>query len=111
MRAWALPFRGRGSAGMELYLDGVREQRETGTGYTLGLGLGLGFTNDFDWYFGVRNIPLGAAGQSNPTRGSVARVALFSERLSGSKIRELYEASSVEPGFRVVPGSFARVVD
>lgn len=100
-----------GSAGMELYLDGTREVRETGSGYTLGLGLGLGFTNDFDWFFGVRNLPQDVSGFTDPTRGSLARVAVFSERLSGSKIRELYEASSVEPGFRVVPGSFARVVD
>ncbi|MCC5822588.1 MAG: LamG domain-containing protein [Phycisphaerales bacterium] len=100
-----------GSNGMELYLDGVRRADHSGT--TVGLN-GIFLirpANTQDWYFGVRNIPWSTYDQSSPTFGSVARVMLFSAQLSGSTINELYEASSMPPGFRVIPGSFARVVD
>ena len=101
-----------GGHGMELYLDGVRRDHESGA--RLGLGrnyMGLGPANTEDWYFGVRNIPYGSYSQGDPIVGSVARVALFSGRLSGENIELIMKTSTMPPGRQVLPGSFARVVD
>lgn len=101
-----------GIGGMQLYLDGERESDHKGTQLGLNSSLiPLRPANTSDWYFGVRNIPAGLHQRSSPTLGSVARVALFSSRLQEEQIAKIYETSSLAPGFRLVPGSFSRVVD
>ena len=101
-----------GNHGMELYLDGVRRDHESGA--RLGMGrnyMGLGPANTEDWYFGVRNIPYGSYSQGDPLVGSVARVALFSGRLSAEDIELIMKTSTMPPGRQIKPGSYARVVD
>lgn len=104
-----------GSSKIELYLDGVREDEDSGLMYGLHrtvIVLGPPRpANTFDWYFGVRNSPYSIYSQSSPVFGSVARVALFSEQLNATQIRALRDSTSMPPGILVVPGSFATVVD
>lgn len=100
-----------GNNGMEIYLDGVRQARNTSHTIDLAGRLLVRFANTDPWYFGVRNIPFSIYPQSSPTFGSVARVALFNTQLSGSQIQAVFQASSLPPGIRLVPGSFATVVD
>jgi hypothetical protein len=100
-----------GDQGMEIYLDGVREARNTSIIVDFGTGFPLRLANTDPWYFGVRNIPYSIYTHSNPTFGSVARVGLFNTRLSSSQILSVYQASSLPPGIRLVPGTFATVTD
>jgi hypothetical protein len=97
-----------GDAGLELYVDGKREARDAGA--EIDLNSMPGFfgrpANTSAWRFGVRNVS-----SPMPVFGSVARVSVFSSRLSESQIRTLRDATSLAPGIVVRPGSFARVVD
>lgn len=105
-----------GPRGMELYVDGEREA--ISSIFVLGLSQ-IGTPpfpwyrapNTQDWYFGVRNVPEYGFQQSEPLLGSIARVSLFNQQLNSPTIAELGTLSSVEPGFLVVPESFARVTD
>lgn len=111
LNAWYFITISWGDAGMRLYVNG----NHTSTNGAARVGLqrqyvflyGWRDANKHSWKFGRRS--QAADGPTN--YASVARVSLFSTQLPGQKIRELYEATSMEPGFRVVPGSFARVVD
>jgi hypothetical protein len=105
-----------GARGMEIYIDGQLAGRQS----SFMLGLAQVGTQPFpwyrapntqDWYFGVRNVPEYGFQQSEPLLGSMARVSLFNQQLDESAIAKLGTLSSVEPGFVLVPESFARVTD
>lgn len=105
-----------GEDGMELFVDGERLASSS----SIRIGLGQVGTSPFpwyrpantqDWYFGVRDVPQYGFQQSASMLGSLARVALFNDQLDESQIARLRALSSVEPGFVLVPGSFARVTD
>lgn len=100
-----------GNAGLEFYLDGVREARNTDITTDLAARFLVRGPNAEPWYFGVRNIPYSIYTQSNPTFGSVARVGLFNTQLTESEIQAVYLANSQPPGIRLVPGTFATVTD
>lgn len=100
-----------GSDGMELYLDGVRASRNTSARHGMNSLFLVRAANTSDWYFGVRDLPESIYAQSSPQVGSVARVALFSSRLTGSQIQSLSQSNSTIQGMQPVIGSFARIVD
>jgi hypothetical protein len=99
-------------SGWDLYLDGVLRRQRINSGLGLGESVPLGRkSNVGDWYFGVENTPHGWRDYSKELDGSVARVALFSQRLSEAQIQSLYSADSFPPGIRAVHGSHVRLVD
>lgn len=100
-----------GNAGMEIYLDGVRMARDTGIRVDLNQVLLSRPVNNYDWYFGVRNIPFSTYSQSNPIFGSVARVSLFNTQISPAQITSVYQADSLPPGIRPVRGGYATAAD
>jgi Tfp pilus assembly protein PilX len=97
-----------GSAGSQIYIDGVSVNLDKSN--TIGLAnsrFGREEVNDSDWVIGgiyPNNL-------SYPLDGSVARFAFFPTQLSATDIAELKDAQLNSKLFTVVDGSFAREVD
>lgn len=98
-----------GDDGMHLFLDGVL-RAESDTEFSLQAQRSRA-ANRHDWYFGVRNIPFSIYSQSSPVFGSVARVGLLNTQIDESQVQAIYNTTTMPPGIRLVPGSFATVVD
>jgi hypothetical protein len=104
-----------GSNGMFLYLDG--KKRDDDSGVRMGINgsiVPLRMPNQHDWLFGARINPDDdddGWSHTDVLFGSVARAALFTRQLSEAEVAAMMALDSRRPGPRLVPGSFARVVD